>query len=38
MNTCQEENTNNKKMERSIGLMTAAPYSFTLHTKKNLEE
>jgi hypothetical protein len=25
-------------MERSIGLITAAPYSFTLHTKKNLEE
>jgi hypothetical protein len=37
MNTCQEENTK-KKMERSIGLITAAPYSFTLHTKKNLEE
>jgi hypothetical protein len=25
-------------MVRSIGLMTAAPYSFTLHQKKNLEE
>jgi hypothetical protein len=37
MNTCQEEK-HQKKMVRSIGLMTAAPYSFTLHQKKNLEE